>query len=121
LHCVLVPNAKQRALVLPQAPEAPAQAAPPAERNACQSLCDIRGRQSGVRATGSLVGVFSSGGGLIQAAVGIGGGTGRLLLSRAGRPGQYKCGARVEPDLDALLVQGYFGAASSPPRARTMK
>jgi hypothetical protein len=87
LHCVLVPNAKQRALVLPQAPEAPAQAAPPAERNACQSLCDIRGRQSGVGATGSLVGVFSSGGGLIQAAVGIGGSTGRLFLNRAGRPG----------------------------------
>ena len=37
-----------------------------------------------MRATGSLVGVFSSGGGLIQAALGIGGSTGRLFLNRWG-------------------------------------
>jgi hypothetical protein len=113
LHGVLVPNAKLRAWVVPQAPHAPARATPPAERNVCQSLCVTRGRQFGVRATGLLVGVFSSGGGLIQAAVGIGGSTGRLFLNRAGRPGQYKRGARVEPDLGALSVQGHCAAASS--------
>ena len=35
-HGVLAPNAKLRALVVPQEPEAPAQAAPPAE---CEAIC----------------------------------------------------------------------------------
>ena len=35
-HGVLAPNAKLRALVVPQKPEAPAQAAPPAE---CEAIC----------------------------------------------------------------------------------